>query len=276
MSLTAASGPFGKRPAGRLNFTPDPSTGAILLWDPVPYRLRAFLAGEPVLDTTDARLLHETGHLPVYYVPEADLRHDLLEPSSTRTRCPHKGEASYRTIRVGDRVAGDAVWAYDAPLEAAGFLAGHAALYWDRVDEWLVEDEQVHGHPRDPYHRIDVYRTTRRVRVSLDGEELADSVRALALFETALPPRWYLPPEDVRTELLEPSSSRSRCAYKGSASYWHVRTGGGLHDDLAWSYPDPDDDARDVRDLICFFDERVDVEVAGVAQERPVTQWSRG
>ena len=163
-----------------------------------------------------------------------------------------------------------------APLEAAGFLAGHAALYWDRVDEWLVEDEQVHGHPRDPYHRIDVYRTTRRVRVSLDGEELADSVRALALFETALPPRWYLPPEDVRTELLEPSSSRSRCAYKGSASYWHVRTGGGLHDDLAWSYPDPDDDARDVRDLICFFDERVDVEVAGVAQERPVTQWSRG
>jgi uncharacterized protein (DUF427 family) len=275
MSLTAARGPFGREPAGRFNFAPDPPTGSVLFWDPVPYRLRGFVAGETVFDTTQARLLHESGHLPVYYVPEHDLRHELLEPSPTTTRCPHKGEATYRSLRVGDRLVEDAVWAYEQPLDAAPFLAGHAALYWNRLDEWFVEDAQVFGHPRDPYHRIDVYPTTRRVRVSVGGEVVADSVRALALFETGLPPRYYLPADDVRTELLEPSDTRTRCAYKGSASYWHVQAGGERHDDLAWTYREPDDDARDVGGLIAFFDERVDVDVDGVRQERPVTQWSR-
>src|SRR3954454_13518374 len=269
MSLTAARGPSGGAPAGRFNFEPQAPTGAVLYWDPVAYHLRAFLAGELVFDTTEAKLLHEAGHLPVYYVPEDDLRAELLEPSDTRTRCPHKGEASYWTIRVGDRVEADAAWAYEDPLEHASFLAGHAAFQWDRLDEWFVEDEQVFGHPRDPYHRIDVYRTTRRVRVSLDGEELAESVRARALFETGLPPRWYLPPEDVRLELLEPSPTRTRCAYKGSASYWHVVVGDELQEDLAWSYPDPDDDARDVRGLICFLQELCVLELDGAAQERP-------
>jgi len=275
MSLTAARGPFGDDPAGRFNFEPQPPTGAVLYWDPVPYRLRGLLAGELVFDTTEAKLLHETGHLPVYYIPEHDLRDDLFEPSDRRTRCPHKGEASYRTIRVGDRVEEDAVWAYKQPLEQAAFLTGHAAFYWDRIDEWFVEDEQLFGHPRDPYHRIDVYCTTRRVRVSLDGEELADSVRARALFETGLPPRWYLTPEDVQLELLEPSPTRTRCAYKGSASYWHVVVGEQLHEDLAWSYPDPDHDGPDIRGMICFFQERCDLEVDGAPQQRPVTQWSR-
>jgi uncharacterized protein (DUF427 family) len=241
----------------------------------VPYRLRGLVAGEAVFDTSDAKLLHETGHLPVYYVPERDLRHELLEPSPTTTRCPHKGEATYRSLRVGDRAVENAVWAYARPLEPASFLAGHAAFYWDRLDEWLVEDEHVFGHPRDPYHRIDVYRTTRHVRVSLGGEVLADSTRALALFETGLPPRYYLRPDDVRTDLLEPSEKQTRCAYKGCASYWHARAGGELHDDLAWTYAEPDGDARDVRDLIAFFGERVDLELDGMLQARPVTQWSR-
>jgi uncharacterized protein (DUF427 family) len=166
------------------------------------------------------------------------------------------------------------VWTYERPLEAASFIAGHAAFYWDRLDEWFVEDEQVFGHPRDPFHRLDIYRTKRRVRVMLGGEVLADSVRSLALFETALPPRFYIPADDVRTELLEPSEQRTRCAYKGSASYWHVRAGGELHEDIAWTYPEPDDDALEVRDLVAFFNERVELELDGVPQERPVTQWS--
>lgn len=274
MGLTTERGPFGRSPGGRFNFTPDPPTGAVLFWDPVPYRLRALLAGEPVFDTTCAKLLHETGHLPVYYVPEDDLRHELLEPSGRTSHCPHKGEATYRSIRVGDRLAEDAIWAYREPVEPAAFLAGHAALYWNRVDEWRVEDEPVFGHPHDPYHRIDVYATSRRVRVAVAGEQLADSVRAKVLYETSLPPRFYLPPDDVRLELLEPSATRTRCAYKGVASYWHVRAGGELHGDLAWSYPDPEGDGRAIEGLVCFFNERVDLEVDGERQERPVTQWS--
>jgi uncharacterized protein (DUF427 family) len=275
MGLTSGGGPFGARPAGRFNFTPEPPTGSVLYFDPVPYRLRGRFAGEAVFDTTNAKLLYETGHLPVYYVPEEDLRHDLLEPSEKQTRCPHKGVASYRSLRVGDRFEADAVWTYLEPIAPAAFLAGHSAFYWEKLDEWFVEDEQVLGHPRDPYHRIDTYRTTRPVRVSLDGGTIAESTRAVALFESGLPARYYLPAEDVRTDLLEPSETTTRCAYKGVASYWHVRIGDELHEDLAWTYADPDRDGRAIRDLICFFNERVDLEVDGRAEERPVTQWSR-
>jgi uncharacterized protein (DUF427 family) len=274
MGLTSGSGPFGNQPAGDFNFTPAPATGSVLFFDPVPHRLRGFFAGEAVFDTLGARLLYETAHLPVYYVPEEDLRHELLEPSDKQTRCPHKGEALYRSIRAGDRFEPDAVWTYPEPIAPAAFLAGHAAFYWGKLDEWWVEDEQVFGHPRDPYHRIDTYRTTRPVRVSVDGKVVAESTRAVALFESGLPPRFYLPAEDVRMELLEPSEKKTRCAYKGVASYWHVRAGDTLHEDLAWTYPEPERDALSIRDLICFFNERVDLELDGKAQERPVTQWS--
>jgi uncharacterized protein (DUF427 family) len=274
MGLTSGSGPFGARPAGRFNFTPDPSTGSVLFFDPVPHRLRGLVAGEAVFDTVGAQLLYETGHLPVYYVPEDDLQHDLLEASETETRCPHKGVASYRSIRVGDRVEPDAVWTYPEPIAPAAFLAGYAAFYWGKLDAWLVEDEQVFGHPRDPYHRIDTYRTSRPVRVSVDGEVVAESTQSVALFESGLPARFYLPVEDVRTDLLEPSEKQTRCAYKGVASYRHVRVGDTLHEDLAWTYEEPDGDVRAIRGLICFFNERVDLEVDGRMQERPATPWS--
>lgn len=275
MSLTAANGPLGKSPAGRFNVEIDPPTGAVIFWDPVPQRIRAVVAGETVIDSTRAMLLHETGHLPVYYFPEDDVRMELLEPSERATHCPHKGDASYWSIRVGRRVVPDAVWTYREPLEPVSFLAGHVAPYWDLMDEWFAEDEQLFGHPRDPYARIDVYPTTRHVRVLLDGEVLADSRRAMALFESNLPPRWYLPVEDVRTEFLEPSATKTRCAYKGAASYWHVRVGDRFEDDLVWTYRAPQHDAEQVRDMICFFNERVDLELDGEIVDPPVTQWSR-
>lgn len=275
MSLTLGRGPFGQDPAGRFNVAIEPP-GALLFWDPVPYRVRALLGEQAVVDSRRVHMLHETGRLPVWYFPEDDLRRDLLEASAKTTRCPHKGEARYWSVRVGELLAPDAVWAYPEPVEPAAFLAGFAALEWDAFDEWLVEDEQAFAHPRDPYSRIDVYRTTRRVRVLVDGQVVADSRRARVLYETALPPRYYLPAEDVRTELLVPSPTRTRCAYKGSASYWHVEVGGRRHDDLVWTYSDPEHDAEPVRDLLCFFNERVDLELDGEVEERPQTQWSRG
>lgn len=274
MGFTSGSGPFGDRPASSFNFTPDPPTGSVLFFEPVPYRLRGFFAGESVFDTLGAKLLYETAHLPVYYVPEQNLRHDLLESSDRRTRCPHKGEASYRSLRVGDRFEPEAVWTYREPIAPAAFLAGYAAFYWAKLDRWFVEDEQVLGHPRDPYHRIDTFRISRPVRVSVDDETVAESTRTVALFESGLPARFYLPAEDVRTDLLEPSETKTRCAYKGVATYWHVRVGHTLREDLAWTYAEPERDGAAVRGLICFFNERVDLEVDGDAQERPVTRWS--
>lgn len=275
MSLTVGTGPLGPRPAGRFNVELDRS-GAVMLWDPVPERVRTILAGQAIVDSRRAVLLHETGYLPVYYFPRADASEDLLEPSQKRTDCPHKGQARYWSVRVGDRLAPDAIWSYPDPIESAAFLAGYVALDWSSFDEWFVEDEQAFGHPRDPYSRIDVYKTTRHVRVLLDGEVLADSRRAKVLFEAALPPRYYLPSEDVRSDLLVPSSSRTRCAYKGSASYWHVRIGDRLEDDLVWSYPVPQHDAEPVRDMLCFFNERVDLELDGEPVPRPESPWRHG
>lgn len=185
------------------------------------------------------------------------MREELLVPSDTRTRCPFKGEASYHSLRVGDRTIDDAVWEYSEPLEPASFIAGYRALYWERVDEWFVEDAQALGHPRDPYHRIDVYPSTQHVRVTLDGEVLADSPRAKVVFETGHPPRHYLPPEDVRVDLLEVSETKTRCAYKGSASYFSALG----HDDVAWVYREPQHDGEPLRDLIAFDGEKVDVDL---------------
>jgi uncharacterized protein (DUF427 family) len=84
-----------------------------------------------------------------------------------------------------------------------------------------------------------------------------------------------MPADDVRTELFEPSPKKTRCAYKGSASYWHVRVGDRVEEDLVWTYREPQHDAEPVRDLLCFFDERVDVELDGRKLDRPQTQWSR-
>jgi uncharacterized protein (DUF427 family) len=275
MTLTAARGPFSGRSPGTFNFAVEPPTGAVLFWDPVPQRIRVLVEGETIADTTAAKLLHETGHLPVYYLPDEDLRRDVLVASDKRTTCPHKGEARYWSLQVGERLVRDAAWYYPEPIESASFLAGHAAFYWNLVDEWFAEDEQLFGHPRDPYARIDVYPTSRRVRILVDGEAVADTTRARVLFESNLPPRYYIPPDDVRMDLLEASPTRTRCAYKGSASHYHVRIGDAFHDDLAWSYPEPQHDGEPVRDLIAFYNERVDVEVDGTVGERPVTQWSR-
>jgi uncharacterized protein (DUF427 family) len=269
MPLTVGTGPFSKQPAGRFNFDVPEATGATLLFDPVPHRIRVVFAGETVADSTHAKLLHETGHLPIYYFPEEDVRRELFVPSAKHTHCPHKGEAGYWSLRVDDRTADDAVWYYPEPIEGADFLRGHVAFYWEAVDAWYAEDEQLFEHARDPYSRIDIYPTSRRVRVLVDGEPVADTVQARILFESNLPPRYYIPRDDVRMELFEKSEKHTGCAYKGRASYWHVRVNGTLHEDLAWTYPEPAYDGARVKDLIAFYNERVDIEVDGELQERP-------
>ena len=273
MSLTIGSGPLSPEAAGTFNA----SLGLperVLLFDPYLPRVRALFEGETVVDSLRTRLLHETGCLPLFYFPLADVRQDLLEPSAKSVDVPAKGRASYRSLQVGDRKAPDAAWVFEEPVAEAAFLSDHVAFEWGALDEWFTEDEQVFGHPRDPYSRIDVLKSTRHVRVSLRGELLAESRRPKILYETALPPRFYLPPEDVRTELFVASPARTRCAYKGSASYWHVQIGDRLVEDLVWTYRDPQHDAKPVADHLCFFNERVDLEVDGEPMERPRTQWS--
>jgi uncharacterized protein (DUF427 family) len=262
------TGPLGPDPAGTFNFEPPPPRSALYL-EPTPKRIRVKLAGETIADSRRAMLLHESGLQPIYYFPPEDVRREVLEPSDRHTRCPKKGEASYFTLRVGERVVKDGAWYYPSPLDGAPPIKDLIAFYWDRVDRWLEEAEEVAVHPRDPYHRIDVIRSERHVRVSLDGRLLAESRRATALFESNLPPRWYLPREDVVAE-LEPSDAITRCPYKGTAGYYSAA---GVKD-LIWYYEEPLPEAGQIKGLLCFFNEKVDLELDGALQPRPETPWS--
>jgi uncharacterized protein (DUF427 family) len=275
MGLMTGNGPFGREPAGTFNFEPPPPGKALYL-EPTPKRIRVVVGGETIADSRRAMLLHESGHQPIYYFPPEDVRSELLEPSDRHTRCPKKGEASYHTIRAGSQVVEAGAWYYPDPLPDAPPIKDLIAFYWDRMDQWLEEDEEVKGHPRDPYHRLDVLRTDRQVRVSLDGEPLAESTRAVALFESNLPPRWYIPREDVTAE-LEPTDTVTRCPYKGEAGYYSVKLADGeLATDLIWYYAEPFPEASPIAGLLCFFDERVDLKLDGELQERPEAPWSHG
>ena len=269
MGLMTGTGPFGPRTAGAFNFVRDPPQEHAIYLEPTARRVRGMLGGETVVDSRDVLLLHERGHLPVWYFPRVDVRFDLLSPTSHNSHCPFKGDASYWTVEAGGSIAESRVWAYPEPLAAVRQIADRVAFYWNAMDAWFEEDEEVFVHPRDPYHRVDAIRSSRHVRVSLDGAVLAESTRPLALFETALPSRWYLPKGDVVAALV-PTTRSSRCPYKGVASYWAV----GGHDDVAWSYESPIAEISSIEGLVCFFDERVDVDLDGERQERPRTQWS--
>jgi uncharacterized protein (DUF427 family) len=94
------------------------------------------------------------------------------------------------------------------------------------------------------------------------------------LFETGLPVRYYLPKTHVRMDLLTATETASHCPYKGEAEWWSVEAGGSLHADLAWSYRTPLPESQKIAGLIAFYDEKVDVYVDGVLQERPKTKFS--
>ncbi|HMC07423.1 MAG TPA: DUF427 domain-containing protein, partial [Solirubrobacterales bacterium] len=213
MSLTVGTGPLAPRAAGAFNLEV-PRREGLLYLEPSPRRIRAEFAGQTVVDARHGSLLHEHGRLAVYYFPRDEVRMDLLEPSDRRTSSSAMGEARWWSLRVGDRVAADAAWAYPEPPAGAEALAGLIGFEWNAMDRWYEEDEEAIVHARDPYHRVDVLETSRHVKVSVGGELLAETRRARVLFETALPPRWYIPAEDVRDSLLVSSEKRTGCAYK--------------------------------------------------------------
>lgn len=269
------TGPLGRKPAGTFNFEPPPPGKAVYM-EPNPKWVRVVLGGETIADSRRTLLLSESGLQPMYYFPPEDVRSDVLESTDRHTYCPKKGEASYYTVRVGDRVEESVAWYYPEPLAGAAPIKDLIAFYWDRMDHWYEEDEEVFVHPRDPYHRVDVIATSRHIRVSLDGELLAESDRAVALFESNLPTRWYLPREDVAAE-LEPTDTVTRCPYKGTAAYYSVRgQNGETVKDLIWYYDDPLPAAGKIAGRLCFFNERVDIEIDGQPETRPDSAWKHG
>jgi uncharacterized protein (DUF427 family) len=216
--------------------------------EPVPRRIRAMLGGTVVLDTSRALYVWEWPYYPQYYIPVTDVAPAALALSTTRI--------------LGDSAA-------DARL------AGTARLEWGAMDAWYEEDEEVFVHPRSPYVRVDALRSTRHVRVELDGILLAESRSPVLVFETGLPTRYYLSRTEADLTRLIPSGTRTACPYKGTTSgYWSVRTPGGTHPDLAWAYDFPTRQLLPIAGLIAFYNEKVDLTVDGTPLPRPDTHFS--
>jgi uncharacterized protein (DUF427 family) len=261
MSLTFSQGPLSDRPSETNYAIEGPAHR--LFFDAFPRRVRAVFAGITVFDTRRGRMLHETGLLPQLYVRREDVRLELLEKSGRTSHCPYKGEAAYWSIRVGDRLADQAAWAYPAPGEAAPWLREHVAFNWERMDAWFDEDEEVQGHLRDPYHRVDVRESSVHVRVAVAGKTIAETDRPGILSETGLPNRYYIAPEDVRGEFLRQSAKHTVCPYKGTASYKTLAIGERRIEDAAWFYPQPLESAAKVRGWLCFLHEEIALAVDG-------------
>src|SRR5262252_6116655 len=226
--------------------------------EPVPRRIRAFLGGEKVLDTTGALYVWEWPYYPQYYIPLADVRRDLLV-SEGHTQQSRRGSFEAHTLQADSPVPG---------------LARTVRFDWAALDAWFEEDEQVFVHPRNPYVRVDALRSTRPVRVELDGVVLAESPAPVMVFETGLPTRYYINPTEINFDHLIPSDTVTSCPYKGTTSrYWSVRVGDAVHPDLAWAYDFPTRQLQPIAGLVAFYNEKVDLFLDGQRLQRPKTHF---
>jgi uncharacterized protein (DUF427 family) len=239
--------------------------------EPAPRRVRGFLGDELVFDTTAARYVWEIPYYPAYYIPLQDVCRELLRDEDHPQKVQFGPSRLHSLVGAG-QTHHAAARVFDA--DGAGPLAGYVRFDWDPL-RWFEEDEQIYGHPRNPYSRVDALRSHRHVCVELDGVLLADTRSPVLLFETGLPTRYYIDPTDVFYKHLEPSSTQTLCPYKGTTSgYWSVQVNDTLYPDLAWTYHYPLPAVAPIAGLVAFYNEKLDITVDGSALPRPHTHFS--
>jgi uncharacterized protein (DUF427 family) len=240
--------------------------------EPVPRRIRAFLDGRVVVDTTSALYVWELSYFPQYYVPVADVDAGVLVDENhqqhllVRTAARHgiRADTGYRP--------GAAHLFTRSPIEG---ITGTVHIDWSALDSWFEEDEEVFVHPRNPYARVDAIRSTRTVSVEVDGVDLARSSSTVMVFETGLPTRYYFNRTEVSFDHLVPSDTFTSCPYKGTTSaYWSLALDGQSVPDIAWAYDFPTLAMQPIAGLIAFYNEKVDITIDGQPLVRPTTHFS--
>ncbi|MCU1658920.1 MAG: hypothetical protein JWO57_3576 [Pseudonocardiales bacterium] len=233
-------------------------------------RVRGYLGGHVVVDSVRPVLVWESPYYPTYYFPISDVSAELAPDGTAHS--PSRGEGRTYTVSAGERRVPEAAVRYaESPIEE---LQSLIRFEWAALDAWFEEDEEVIVHPRDPHTRVDILASSRHVRVEIDGVTVAESRNPRLLFETGLPVRYYLPKTDVRFDLLEHTDTVTQCPYKGTAEYWTVRVDDRVHPDVVWSYPAPLPESQKVTGLVAFYNEKVDIFVDGVLQDRPKSPFS--
>ena len=242
--------------------------------EPTQKRIRVRLGGELVADTTHALLVWEIPYYPAYYIPASDVQAELVPAGVDKPPASAPGLRDGEVLNVKAATATAERGARRYPQSEAPELRDHIRFEWRAMTEWLEEDEPVYTHPRDPYRRVDILASSRHVRVEVDGVTVADSHSPRILYETGLPPRYYLPLTHIRMDLLQPSDTQTSCPYKGTAAYWSVDTGSGPHEDIVWIYRAPLPESQKIAGLASFYNEKVDLFIDSERQERPRTHFS--
>ena len=220
--------------------------------------VRGFVGGTAVIDSKHVRVVYGVRRLATYFFPTSDVRMDLLTSSRQEN-----GEQKW-SLTVDGRTVEDIAWTYPDNAELKDLIA----FEWRKLDRWYEEDDEVFVHPRDPYHRVDVMNSSRRIRVEIDGQVVAETEQPRLLFETGIRTRYYIPKVDVRMDLLEPTPTSTACPYKGNAVYWTARLGDKTYPDIVWSYPFPTLESAKIQNMLSFYNEKVDIFVDGELEKK--------
>jgi uncharacterized protein (DUF427 family) len=254
MGLSWQQGPLGGASIGRF-LTAEPLPPRMLFAEPLRRRLRVRFADEWVADSEDAILLYEPGRYPVAFFPIPGIRPGVLVSENRTTQHRDLGDTNWFTVTIGGRSATHSAWEFTTLPEHASELRGRVAFAWRAMDAFYEEDERILGHAADPYHRIDIRQTCRRLVVRDGTTRIADTSRPVVLYESGFAPRWYLPREDVVEAALVPADGQTFCPYKGLASYYNI----GGHKGAAWSYPRAWPEVARVSNFVSFEPDKVEV-----------------
>jgi uncharacterized protein (DUF427 family) len=259
MGLSWQQGPLGRNPTGILvSATPMPER--VLYLEPLRRRMSVKLGGRTIVRSDDALLLFEPARYPVAYFPIGDVDQGVLEPSRHETTHPDLGRTTWSDVVGGDgEVTKRGAWQHVDPPEQARALGDMVALAWRLMDAFYEEEERILGHAADPYHRIDIRRTTRHLVVRAGDQLIADSHAPVVLYESGFAPRWYVPHADIASDALEPVDGQTFCPYKGLASYYDV----GDARAAAWSYRAPFQEVERIAGMVSFYSEKVKVTIDG-------------
>jgi len=232
---------------------------------PTTRRVRVIFNGFFVVDTTSARHVWEHPYYPQFYIPLSSIDPAFLDDTTSQihpdapVRTEH--EAFRHTLSVGDKDCDKLISFH------GGDLDGYVKIDFEAMDAWFEEDIQIYGHPKNPFTRIDILPSSRRVRVEIEGVTVAESSKCSFLYETGLRTRYYMPKTDVKLNYLTPSATTTKCPYKGEAQYYNVVIKGKEHKDLVWWYQYPTTESAAIAGLACFYNEKVDVFVEGVKEK---------
>jgi uncharacterized protein (DUF427 family) len=223
----------------------------VLYLEPLRRRMSVELGGRVIARSDDAVLLFEPGRYPVAYFPIGDIEEGVLEPSDHESEHPDLGRTIW--FDVGGRRG---AWQHVDPPAP---LRDTVAFAWHLMDAFYEEDERILGHAADPYHRVDIRRTSRQLVVRADDRVVADTHAPLVLYESGFAPRWYVPRGDVAEEALHAVEGQTFCPYKGLASYYDV----GDASQAGWSYRSPFEEVARIADLVSFYPEKLAITIDG-------------